>query len=167
MIWGRIFYEWSFYLKNTWQIITLVKGDLYEYVVVKMNTTGLKEPLHLFERRYIEINKITKDEFDRFWWGRTFFIFIRLWKWSRMKTTNLVTSKKMRLDGRERSDEPPDVWRFIRPIQNCCLQLFLSFDAEQGRSRGFVPRNMASRGSKFSEGFGYAKSQSLAIHDHG
>jgi hypothetical protein len=44
----------------------LVKGDLYEYVVVKMNTTGLKEPLHLFERRYIEINKITKGEFDGF-----------------------------------------------------------------------------------------------------
>jgi len=56
--WGHIFVD----LDNG----KLVGGDLYEYVVVKMNTPGPKEPLHLFERRYIEIEKIIKDEFDRF-----------------------------------------------------------------------------------------------------
>jgi hypothetical protein len=44
----------------------LAKGDLFEYVVIEMESKGLENSLRLFERRIIEIQKITKDEFERF-----------------------------------------------------------------------------------------------------
>jgi len=43
----------------------LAKGDLFEYVVIEMKSKGLENPLRLFERRLIEIQKITKDEFEK------------------------------------------------------------------------------------------------------
>jgi hypothetical protein len=68
--------EWAFIQRGTsnfWGHVyidlesgKLAKGDLFEYVVIEMNSKGLENPLRLFERRTIEIQKITKDEFETF-----------------------------------------------------------------------------------------------------
>lgn len=42
----------------------LIKGDLYEYVVVQVDGPPLPEPMRLFERRIVEIEKITKEEYE-------------------------------------------------------------------------------------------------------
>lgn len=42
----------------------LLKGDLYEYVVVLIEGPAFSGPMRLFERRLIEIEKITKEQFD-------------------------------------------------------------------------------------------------------
>jgi len=54
--WGHIFVD----LKSG----KLIRGDLYEYVVVLIEGLPLPEPLRSFERRYVEIEKITKDQFE-------------------------------------------------------------------------------------------------------
>jgi len=44
----------------------LIKGDLYEYVVVQVkNPQFFQKPLQLFERRLVEIWKIQKKEFEK------------------------------------------------------------------------------------------------------
>jgi len=68
--------EWAFIQRGTsnfWGHVyidlesgKLAKGDLFEYVVIEMSSKGLETPLRLFERRTIEIQKITKDEFETF-----------------------------------------------------------------------------------------------------
>jgi len=68
--------EWAFIQRGTsnfWGHVyidlesgKLAKGDLFEYVVIEMNSKGLENPLRLFERRTIQIQKITKDEFETF-----------------------------------------------------------------------------------------------------
>jgi hypothetical protein len=42
----------------------LIKGDLYEYVIIQIEGPPLSEPMRLFERRIVEIEKITKTEYD-------------------------------------------------------------------------------------------------------
>ena len=42
----------------------LLKGDLYEYVLVQIEGLPLSEPMRLFERRIIEIEKITQHQFE-------------------------------------------------------------------------------------------------------
>lgn len=43
---------------------SLVKGDLYEYVVMHANMPGQNQPMRLFERRLIEIWRISEEEFN-------------------------------------------------------------------------------------------------------
>lgn len=43
----------------------LIKGDLYEYVVVQVKNPSLPQPMRLFERRLIEIWKIQEEEFEK------------------------------------------------------------------------------------------------------
>jgi len=43
----------------------LIKGDLYEYVVVQIKNPALSQPMRLFERRLVEIWKIQEEEFDK------------------------------------------------------------------------------------------------------
>lgn len=54
--WGRIFID-----LDTGQ---LVKGDLYEYVVIHVKMPGQSQPMRLFERRLVEIWHISKEEFN-------------------------------------------------------------------------------------------------------
>ena len=42
----------------------LLKGDLYEYVIVQIEGQPLPEPMRVFERRIVEIEKITQEQFD-------------------------------------------------------------------------------------------------------
>jgi hypothetical protein len=42
----------------------LLKGDLYEYVIVQIKGPFLKDAMRLFERRIIEIEKITQEQFE-------------------------------------------------------------------------------------------------------
>ncbi|MGD8537513.1 MAG: hypothetical protein PVI66_02220 [Candidatus Aminicenantes bacterium] len=42
----------------------LIKGDLYEYVIVQIEGIPLSDPMRLFERRIIEIEKITQEEYE-------------------------------------------------------------------------------------------------------
>jgi hypothetical protein len=42
----------------------LLKGDLYEYVIVQIEGPPLSASMRLFERRLVEIEKITKNEYD-------------------------------------------------------------------------------------------------------
>lgn len=42
----------------------LIKGDLYEYVIVQIEGPPLTKPMRLFERRIIEIEKITQDQYE-------------------------------------------------------------------------------------------------------
>jgi len=42
----------------------LLKGDLYEYVLVQIEGPPFSTPMRLFERRLIEIEKITKNEYE-------------------------------------------------------------------------------------------------------
>ncbi len=44
----------------------LARGDLFEYVVIEMDSKGFENPLRLFERRIVEIQKITKQGFETF-----------------------------------------------------------------------------------------------------
>ncbi len=67
--------EWSFdqeATSNFWGHIyvdlesgKLIKGDLYEYVVVQVKNPALSQPMRLFERRLIEIWKIQEKEFEK------------------------------------------------------------------------------------------------------
>lgn len=43
----------------------LIKGDLYEYVVVQIKNPVLSQPMQLFERRLVEIWKIQEEEFKK------------------------------------------------------------------------------------------------------
>lgn len=54
--WGRIYID-----LDTGQ---LVKGDLYEYVVVHVKMPGQSQPMRIFERRLVEIWHISKEEFN-------------------------------------------------------------------------------------------------------
>ena len=54
--WGRIYID-----LDTGQ---LVKGDLYEYVVIHVKMPGQSQPMRLFERRLVEIWHISKEEFN-------------------------------------------------------------------------------------------------------
>jgi hypothetical protein len=54
--WGRIFIDLETGI--------LVKGDLYEYVVMHATIPGQNQPMRLFERRLIEIWRISKEEFN-------------------------------------------------------------------------------------------------------
>ncbi len=42
----------------------LVRGDLYEYVIVETKMPGQERPTRLFERRLIEIRALSKEEFE-------------------------------------------------------------------------------------------------------
>ena len=42
----------------------LVKGDLYEFVVMHVTLPGQSQPMRLFERRLVEIWSISKEEFN-------------------------------------------------------------------------------------------------------
>lgn len=42
----------------------LIKGDLYEYVIVQVEGPPIPEPMRLFERRIVEIEKITKEQYE-------------------------------------------------------------------------------------------------------
>jgi hypothetical protein len=42
----------------------LIRGDLYEYVIVQIEGPPLSEPMRLFERRLVEIEKITKEQYE-------------------------------------------------------------------------------------------------------
>lgn len=54
--WGRIFIDLETGI--------LVKGDLYEYVVMHVTMPGQNQPMRLFERRLIEIWHISEEEFN-------------------------------------------------------------------------------------------------------
>jgi hypothetical protein len=54
--WGRIFVD----LESG----KLIKGDLYEYVIVQIEGAPFSKPMRLFERRIVEIEKITKNEYE-------------------------------------------------------------------------------------------------------
>jgi hypothetical protein len=54
--WGRMFID-----LNTGG---LVKGDLYEFVVMHVTMPGQSQPMRLFERRLVEIWSISKEEFN-------------------------------------------------------------------------------------------------------
>lgn len=54
--WGHIFVD----LESG----KLIKGDLYEYVIVQIEGPSFSAPMRLFERRIVEIEKITKNEYD-------------------------------------------------------------------------------------------------------
>lgn len=54
--WGHIFVD----LESG----KLIKGDLYEYVIVQIEGPPFSAPMRLFERRIVEIEKITKNEYD-------------------------------------------------------------------------------------------------------
>ncbi len=54
--WGHIFIDL--------ETGELVKGDIYEYVVVHTTLPGQSQPMRLFERRLIEIWGISEEEFD-------------------------------------------------------------------------------------------------------
>ena len=42
----------------------LVKGDLYEYVVMHTTMPGQSQPMRLFERRLVEIWRISEEEYN-------------------------------------------------------------------------------------------------------
>ena len=54
--WGRIFIDL--------ETGDLVKGDLYEYVVMHATMPGQSQPMRLFERRLIEIWYISEEEYN-------------------------------------------------------------------------------------------------------
>lgn len=54
--WGHIFVD----LESG----KLIRGDLYEYVVVLIKGIPQLSSMRIFERRYVEIIKITKDQFE-------------------------------------------------------------------------------------------------------
>lgn len=54
--WGHIFVD----LESG----KLIRGDLYEYVVVLIRGPSIPEAMRRFERRYVEIEKITKGQFE-------------------------------------------------------------------------------------------------------
>ena len=54
--WGHIFVD----LESG----KLIRGDLYEYVVVLIKGIPQLSLMRIFERRYVEIVKITKDQFE-------------------------------------------------------------------------------------------------------
>ncbi len=54
--WGHIFIDL--------ETRELVKGDIYEYVVVHMTMPGQSQPMRLFERRLVEIWRISEEEFS-------------------------------------------------------------------------------------------------------